>query len=249
MLHHLLLRALGLGVNGEAFAQLARRIPWRLLARYRDDDLRLEALLLGQAGLLGDTFQEELPRRWQAEHAHLARLHGLEPMPKATWKFARMRPLNLPTVRLAQYAALVRRSEGSLVRLLNEEGTDRLEQQLKVLPSAYWLDHHVPGRRSVPSPKPLGSQSAQRLIVNALVPAAFELGRSQGREALCDRALGWLEQLPAERNGELERWTSLGLAAQSAAQGQALLELRARYCTPRRCLSCSIGNQLLGRSL
>ena len=249
LLHHLLLRALGLGVNGEAFAQLARRIPWRLLARYREDDLRLEALLLGQAGLLGDTFQEELPRRWQAEHAHLARLHGLEPMPKATWKFARMRPVNLPTVRLAQYAALVRRSEGSLVRLLNEEGTDRLEQQLKVLPSAYWLDHHVPGRPSVPSPKPLGSQSAQRLIVNALVPAAFALGRSQGREALCDRALGWLEQLPAERNGVLERWTSLGLAAQSAAQGQALLELRARYCTPRRCLSCSIGNQLLGRSL
>ncbi|MEZ4758307.1 MAG: DUF2851 family protein [Flavobacteriales bacterium] len=143
----------------------------------------------------------------------------------------------------------MRRSEGSLVRLLNEEGTDRLEQQLKVLPSAYWLDHHVPGRRSVPSPKPLGSQSAQRLIVNALVQAAFELGKAvPGAEALCDRALGWLEQLPAERNGELER-TSLGLAAQSAAQGQALLELRARHCTPRRCLSCSIGNQLLGRSL
>ena len=247
LLHHLLLRALGHGVNGEAFTQLARRTPWRLLARYRDDDQRLEALLLGQAGLLGGPFQEVLPRLWLAEHGHLARLHGLEPMPKAAWRFARMRPLNLPTVRLAQYAALVRRSEGSLVRLLDEERTDRLEQGLKVMPSAYWSHHHVLDRPSVPCPKPLGSAAAQRLIVNALVPAAFVLGRSQGREALCDRALGWLEQLPAERNSLLDGWASLGLAANSAAQGQALLELRERYCALHGCLSCSIGNQLLGR--
>ncbi|MCB0781866.1 MAG: DUF2851 family protein, partial [Flavobacteriales bacterium] len=219
----------------------------RLLARYRDDDLRLEALLLGQAGLLAGPFQEEPPRLWQAEHVHLARLHGLEPLPKAAWRFARMRPLNMPTVRLAQYAALLRSSEGSLVHLLDEERTDQLEQQLKVLPSPYWLDHHMPGRPSVPCPKPLGSQTAQRLIVNALVPAAFVLGMSQGRKGLCDRALDWLEQLPAEQNGVVETWASLGLAADSAALGQALLELRHRYCARRRCLSCSIGRQLLGR--
>ena len=69
------------------------------------------------------------------------------------------------------------------------------------------------------------------------------------RQELCDRAMDLLEQLPAEHNQVLEGWAVLGLQADTAARGQALLELRNTYCAAHRCLSCGIGNLLLRRSV
>jgi len=57
--------------------------------------------------------------------------------------------------------------------------------------------------------------------------------------------LGLLEQLPAEKNTLITGWNALGLKADTAARGQALIELKNEYCGKRRCLSCGIGNQLL----
>jgi hypothetical protein len=83
------------------------------------------------------------------------------------------------------------------------------------------------------------------LIINAIVPTLFALGRLQGRPEAGERALNLLEQLPAEQNQLLRSWGQLGIPADTAARGQALIELKNTYCTPRRCLSCGIGNQLL----
>jgi hypothetical protein len=54
-----------------------------------------------------------------------------------------------------------------------------------------------------------------------------------------------LEQLPAERNSLLEGWSILGLKADTAARGQALIELRSSYCMQKRCMQCTIARQLL----
>ncbi|MBS1547894.1 MAG: hypothetical protein JSU02_11085 [Bacteroidetes bacterium] len=53
-----------------------------------------------------------------------------------------------------------------------------------------------------------------------------------------------MERLPAERNSIVREWGALGVKAGSAGQGQALIELRNRYCTEHRCLACAIGVQL-----
>ena len=77
------------------------------------------------------------------------------------------------------------------------------------------------------APSHLGSQSAQRLIVNTWYRRPSRWAESQGREAL--RPGLWLARAAARQAERwLEQWTSLGLV-DSAAQGQALLELRARY--------------------
>lgn len=243
--YHMLARAFGLKVNAEPFGMLARALPLKAVLKYRDDALRTEALLFGQAGLLQVDFVEEHPRALQREHRLLAALHGLRPAPVAAWKFARMRPINLPTVRIAQLARLLMRCEGGFGELLATDDPEALRRLLDVEADGYWLDHYVFDRPGAPKPKRLGAAGAEHIIINAIVPVLFAFGRLLGRAEYGDRALRLLERLPAERNAVLDGWAALGLPADTAARGQALIELKNGYCAGRRCLRCGIGLQLL----
>jgi len=248
-MYHTLARAFGLKVNAEPFGMLAHALPLRTLQRYRDEELRTEALLFGQAGLLQIDFIDDHPRRLQEEHRVLSKLHALRPAPVAAWKFGRMRPVNFPTIRLAQFAQLLMRCDGSFGALLNAEHVSELRAPFDVQASAYWTDHFQFDRVSKAQSKRLGRTGADHLIINAVVPTLFALGRLQGRPELAERAMALLEELPAEKNQLLSSWEKVGLKADTAARGQALLELRHSYCGQRRCLSCVIGVELLKGSI
>lgn len=245
--HHLLLRGMGAKVNAEPFAMLARVLPWRILMKYRDDPLRTEALLFGQAGLLQVDLEEDHPRRLQEEHAALARLHGLHPMPMAAWKFGGMRPANLPTVRIAQLARLITRLDDAFGGLLEHEDVRPLRAALDVDAGPYWRTHYVFGRSSRPASKRLGQAAVDGLITNTIVPYLFAMGRLHGRQASIDQALRLLEQLPPEHNAITDGWAALGVVNDSAARSQALIELKNTYCALRKCLFCTVGAELLKR--
>lgn len=151
----------------------------------------------------------------------------------------------LPTVRIAQLAQLLMRCDGSFAALLEADTVAELHHLLDLEASPYWKDHYTFDRPSTSRPKRLGRAGGDHLIINAIVPTLFALGRLQGRPEAGERALNLLEQLPAEQNQLLRSWGQLGIPADTAARGQALIELKNTYCTPRRCLSCGIGNQLL----
>lgn len=244
-LYHMLARAFGLKVNAEPFGMLAHTLPLRTVQKYRDDALRTEALLFGQAGLLCLDFVDEYPRALQQEHALLASLHGLRSAPLAAWKFGRMRPVNFPTIRIAQLAQVLMRCEGGLSELLHAERVGDIHRSLEVSASDYWTTHHQFDIASGPRPKRLGRTGVDHIIINAIVPVLFALGRIRGDQALADRAMDLLDQLPPETNNVLDGWARLGIKADTAARGQALLELKNTYCSARRCLSCGIGNHLL----
>lgn len=248
-LYHTLAQAFGLKVNAEPFGMLAHALPLRTIRKYCDDALRTEALLFGQAGLLQVDFVDEYPRALQQVHAVLSGLHGLKPAPVAAWKFGRMRPLNFPTIRIAQLAQVLMRDHGTLADLLHANRVEDVRQILDVTASDYWTTHYRFDVIGTESPKRLGRAGADHIIINAIVPVLFVLGRGQGNRIMVDRAMDLLEQLPPESNAILCEWARLGLKAETAARGQALLELKSQYCAARRCLSCAIGNQLLQASV
>ena len=242
---HVLARGFGLKVNAEPFGLLAQALPLRTLLKYRDDPLRVEALLFGQAGLLRTDLLDDHPQALQAEHRALAALHGLRPAPLAAWQFGRLRPPNFPTVRMAQLARLIACGDGAFSVLLEEDDPQMILRRLQVEADGYWLTHHRFDQPSKPGPKRLGTDAATGLIINAIVPYLFAMGRVQGREDLGERALRLLERLPAEQNTIIEGWAALGVTADTAARSQALIELKNMYCGQRRCLSCVIGTDLL----
>lgn len=243
--YHTLLRGFGSHVNGEPFSMLAYALPLRILERYKDDPFRTEALLFGQAGLLRTDFIDEHPRRLQEEHRVLARLHQLKPAPLAAWKFGRMRPSNFPTVRIAQLAQLIARSDGAFSNLLEHDDPRELRAVLDVEAGTYWHDRYRFDRAAPSSVKRLGGAAVDGIIINAIVPFLFALRAIRGDDQAAQRALSLLRSLGPEQNTITTGWRALGVGPRSAADTQAMLELKKVHCGQRRCLSCVIGAELL----
>ncbi|HMN05777.1 MAG TPA: DUF2851 family protein [Flavobacteriales bacterium] len=243
-LHHVLLRWLGGQVNAEAFSMLAHGLPLKLLLKYRDDRRRVEALLFGQAGFLEEELQDPYAHGLQEEYRWLSSMHGLRPMPVAAWKYGRLRPPNFPTVRLAQWAALVHARHELYAGLLEQDDPNALLALLNVEAGGYWDTHYRFGQPAAARPKRLGGAAAAGLIINAIVPYLFAMGRIRGFQPWQDRALALMERLPAEQNTITRMWEALGIKADNAGQGQALVELRKNFCAERKCLSCAIGTAL-----
>jgi hypothetical protein len=64
---------------------------------------------------------------------------------------------------------------------------------------------------------------------------------------LIDRALSFLEKIPAEYNSIVNQYVDAGLKVNSAFLSQSLLELNKYYCAQKKCLNCSIGIKILNR--
>ena len=55
----------------------------------------------------------------------------------------------------------------------------------------------------------------------------------------------FLEKLNSENNSIIDNFEFYGVEAKSALQSQALIELKTMYCSQKKCLTCSVGNNLI----
>jgi len=205
----------------------------------------LEALLFGQAGMLEAAFEDPHPKLLQREYRHLVHKYQLVPITASQWKFLRLRPPNFPTVRIAQFAALVHQSAHLFSKILEANTLRSLENLFDVEPCPYWCDRFQFDKPSVRRPKRLGRDFIHLLVINTVVPFLFFYGQQKGREDLQKRAICLLEELPPETNTLVDGWATLGVSARNAYQTQALIHLKTRYCDSKRCLECAVGNAIL----
>lgn len=242
-----LARMFGFKVNAVPFELLAKATPETILAKHKSSLFQLEALLFGNSGLLseqllGDDYFMEL----RNEYLFLYQKYKLKPIESHLWKFMRLRPGNFPTIRISQFAALVLKSNGLFSKIIGIEKIDELQQLFKVQASAYWNSHFSLNKNSVQqSVKELGIGSINTLIINVVVPFLFIYGDLQNKEFLKNRALEFLEQLPADENSIIGKWRELGVGSRSAFESQALLQLKNKYCEKKKCLNCQIGVKLV----
>lgn len=243
--YRLLCRSLGGTLNAEPFGWLARSAPLSLAGKYRDHLTTVEALLFGQAGMLEAATEEEYPQLLQREYRYLRQKHQLTPMPASMWKFARLRPANFPTVRIAQVAMLLHRESHLFRRSMEAPDLKTLVKLFESGVSDYWKTHYRFGSASVPREKHIGTEGVRSLVINTIAPLTFVYGRHLANTDLQRRALQWLEALPAERNHVIDIWEGLGFRPENAAQTQALLQLHRHYCSAKQCLRCSVGAAIL----
>jgi len=243
-----LLSAFGLKENVEPFSMLGRLLPLSLLRKYRNDPDKVEALLLGVAGMLQTNFIADLPSRLQKEFDHLKRVHELRLIPMASWKFGRIRPANFPTVKLALFAQLISKLDGDLNALLQADSVQELHRHLNVEAREDWQEHYTLDDLSKPSKKRLGKRAREVVIVNAIVPFHFARGRFHGEDSCVKQALNLLEEMPAANDQIVRKWAELGLASETMGQTQALLELKNEFCAAKKCLNCMIGRQLMQKT-
>jgi len=237
----------GIKLNAVAFEKVARSLPLHILAKHRGQIHQAEALLFGQAGLLDGEFTGDYPKLLQREYLFLKKKYGLQKV-EAGMFFLRMRPSNFPTLRLAQLAMLLHKSQQLFSKIKESQDVNNIRGLLRVTANDYWHYHYV---FDVPSPfkkKKLGEQMIGNILVNTVVPVVFAYGHYHHEQVYKDKALHWLEHIKAEQNAITRGFTTLGANNKTAFDSQALIQLKNEYCNKKRCLDCSIGNKLIRKA-
>jgi hypothetical protein len=231
---------------------LASSLPFRIIRKHSDNIFQIEALLFGTAGLLEtglfkEALTDEYYRRLIKEYTILSTKYSLQPLHGWLWKFSRLRPSNFPTVRLSQLAAMLSISGGLFSKVIEADDVGKIRKLFEVQASGYWEDHYVFGRKSRKVIKNAGSQAADILFINAVIPVMFVYGQSRDSQEIIDRALSFLENISPEENIIISEWKKAGIKAESAFYSQALIQLRNEYCKKRKCLDCRIGNKIISQ--
>lgn len=248
--YRLLTRYFGFRVNTEPFEMLAAAIPFRIIRKHADNRFQIEALLFGTAGMLEeglfkDALSDEYYLNLTREYKILSAKYSLKPIHGWIWKFSRLRPVNFPTIRISQLAAMLSVTGGLFSKVLEANDIKKLKNVFEVSASDYWNNHYVFGKMSRNTSKNTGSQATDILLINAVIPVIFVYGRSRNYQEICERALDFLENIRPEKNSVIEEWKATGIDAESAFYTQALIQLRNNYCKKRKCLNCRIGGRLI----
>ncbi len=252
-----LARNYGFGINGEAFELWAQQVPLGAVGKHRDDLFQVEAIFMGQAGLLDE---ESIPKRYREaalqegyfqrlrnEYLYLAHKFSMKPMNFAVWRFLRLRPQNFPHIRISQLANLYYERRAGLSVLLECDTLDKARQLMQTHVTPYWETHYTFGSESTKNSKNLSVSSTNLLLINTIIPMLFAVGRHRQKEELCDRAFDFLEELRAEQNHIIRMWRECGLEVKTAGDSQALIQLKKEYCDRRDCLRCRFGYEYLKR--
>jgi hypothetical protein len=252
-----LARNYGFGINGDAFEQWAQCVPLSAVGKHRDNLFQVEAMFMGQAGLLdinavpernrNEAAADDYFKKLSSEYKYLAHKFSLTPMDYKMWRFLRLRPQNFPHIRISQLATLYNERRTNLSMLAGCETIDQLRDMFKTHVSPYWETHYTFGHAGTPQKKVLQNNSLNLLLINTVVPFLFAYGRHHLNEELCERAFELLEHTKAEQNFITRSWENAGLKVEHAADSQALIQLRRKYCDKKDCIRCRFGTEYLKR--
>ncbi|MEP6681631.1 MAG: DUF2851 family protein [Parafilimonas sp.] len=239
-----LCRSFGMKVNADVFEEIAKTISVNLLAKHKNSIQQLEALLLGQSGLLNENFEDDYAVMLKKEYAFLSKKYGLKSLNKQP-DFLRMRPSNFPTLRLAQLAMLIYQSNHLFSKIKSVKNASEIFQWFDVTANDFWNYHYTLKDEAAYQPKTLGRSFIQHIIINAIVPVLFAYGINKNEDAWKEKALNFLIELSPEQNAITKNWKAHQVSNKNALESQALIHLKNNYCNKKKCLDCAVGVKLL----
>tara|TARA_B110000879_G_scaffold177801_1_gene232579 strand:+ start:46 stop:1323 length:1278 start_codon:yes stop_codon:yes gene_type:complete len=238
-----IVRSFGMPANTEAFEEIAQQMTYDLVQKHHQSLFQLEALFFGVAGLLEEPKEDNYYTGLKSEWGFLKAKYTLSSI-TTKLKTGRMRPLNLPTVKLAQLAAFFHHVPQFIPHVLKLPPVKSVKEMLDFSLSDYWDTHYTFNKSSDKKSKSISSGFVNHLFLNAIVPFVFFYEKEK-MDTATDKALNYLHSIPSEKNSIISKWKSSGIESNNALTSQALLHLHKTYCTPQRCLECSIGKKLL----
>lgn len=242
-----LCRNFGAKVNSGAFEAMARTLPFQVMSRNRQSLRKLEALLMGQAGLLGDSYSDEYPVELKKEFLLLKKKYHLA-KPAEGVLFLRMRPLAFPTIRLSQLAHFIHQYDKPFARIINTLGIEEIRNMFRLPVAPYWNNHYRFDHSSGKKNKTMGEEMTGNIIINTVTPFVFAWGVYQSDDKIKQKALGWLTEIKPEENIITKGFRKLGISISSAHDSQALTQLKNAYCRSKRCLQCAAGSAIMRKS-
>lgn len=244
VLYLLLFKAYGLNINGDAFFESAKLTPFRIVRKLADKPLDMEALFMGQVGLLNtdstDLYLLELKKRY----AYLRVKFTALKFGVLRVQFARLRPSNFPTVRVAQLAALYAKRTQLFQEIIQQEDPEQCFDTFQVSLSEYWKTHYNFGTESRFRIKKISRSFFNLILINVILPLRFAYSRYLG-ESGEDALFRWVQHIPKEKNRIIEIFDQFKVPIKCAGDSQAILHLYKNYCKVKHCLSCNVGFHLM----
>lgn len=238
-------KAMGSKVNKEAFYSLALKLPFQLIKKSENDPELIEAIVFGMAGFLEQEPMDDYPKKLKAKFDFLILKHELIPLTSTIWKFMRMRPMNFPTIRLAQLASILSNWTQVCAGIFYFDGIKSLDRSIRIPINSYWLNHFRFGVRTRIGVEKMGASMFDLLIINAIVPFLYHYAYKHDESKYHELALELLEITKAEKNTIIEGWERLNIKAKNAFESQGLIEMKNNYCSFKKCLSCKVGVWIL----
>ena len=245
MFYLLTAKYFGMKTNAQPFEWLAHNLPLSVLAKHKNSLIQIEALIFGAAGFLDADYTDEYIHLMQREFAFLKEKYQLKTLDKSIWKFARTRPANFPTVRLAQFASLIFQSSHLFSKTLKVTHINQLINLYKIQTNKKLNPYHFIGHETKAKQTEFGSDAIEILLINTVLPVMFLYGKLNENEKLTKQSISFYEQLKSEKNSVVKFLKNLGIESKNAFDSQALMQLKNYYCANLKCLSCIIGNHIL----
>ncbi len=234
----------GTPVNNSSFETIAASIPWTIVRKVADQPHALEALLLGQAGVLSKNFNDKYPLMLQKEYNFLLKKYRLVKA-DAPLYFLRMRPANFPTIRLVQLGAFIARAQHLFALVRDAVNIMEISEMLNVSAGGYWDNHYRPDEEAAFLEKRLGEEMKRNVLINTFLPFLYAYGRHVQSPAIMNRSMDWLATLPPENNRITRSFRDARFLNRNASDSQALIYLKKNYCNERKCLQCNLGIKML----
>lgn len=239
-------RAFGMRVNADVFEKFASFLDLSVIRKHSHSALSVEAMCFGMAGFLEYSVLDSYHERLQSEYAYLFKVHRLSMINSVEWKFLRMRPYNFPTIRLAQFSALLLHSTYWFALIKEEEDLSVVLESFRVIePNLYWRNHFRFGQESKEHNVSFTADFMNHLVINVFVPLLFLFGKETDNDKYKSKAMDWLSLVAAEKNTIISKFKDLGVNSTTASDSQALLFMHKKYCTQKQCLNCSVGLSIL----
>ena len=227
------------------FEMLARSLPLKIVRKEQGNSANLEALFYGQAGMLDRDFSDDYPIDLKKRFAFLQSKYSLKPIHPSTWKFLRMRPVNFPTIRLAQMIRLIQNTNNLFAIARDLENLKDFYNLFSFPVHDYWTNHYLFEKETAPKDKTIGKTSVDNIIINTVSPFLYAWGIFTGSDSYKMIAEELLSKLSPENNRIIEKWSNCGVKAENAGHLQALIQLKQYHCSEKKCLTCSIGMKLI----
>lgn len=243
--HTMLLGVLGGMDNRAPMLRLAERVTNNMLMRENSSKVKLEALLLGGAGLLDIYGDDDYLQLLRQEFTHLRAKYNIKPMSATEWQLTNIYPHNHPTLRLTQLAACYFNRDFTMQSALACTTNKAVYQFFGGETSDYWLDNFsVANSHSVMNYR-MGHLKSDLLGINLIAPMMFAYSTYTQNEAALNNAIHLQESIVAENNKYTKPWSMAGFEMRNAFESQALIQLSKEYCSRLRCEECPLSQQLL----
>ncbi|MBF2708107.1 DUF2851 family protein [Flavobacterium soyangense] len=243
----LLAKNFGLNTNGEIFLKIAQSIPFSIIRKESFEIENLEALLLGNTGLLDSVKEDIYFKDLKFRYFYLLHKYQLENRIIEPVQFFKHRPDNFPTIRLSQLANLYYSQKNLFSKISTSGPVQNIYEAFDVSASNYWQNHYQFDKESPKKKKKLSKSFIDLIIINTIIPLQFAYAKSQGKE-ISEDLIQLLNEVAPEKNAIMDKFSSFGIKSKNAFETQSLLQLKNEYCNKSRCLECGIGMELLKKS-